>query len=117
MTTTRRSYPCLPRPSVHSVRLLGAVPLRTANRAPPHRLRRRPGGGHRRRSSAAGMPAGPGGCAVGGPGRESTVPSVVPASGGGGVFGAAGSHLLVGIPAVLDRLLGQPEQTFGLDRI
>ena len=47
----------------------------------------------------------------------STAPSVFPAGVGVEVFGTAGSHLLVGIPALFDRLFCQPEQPFGFDRI
>src|SRR6478736_7833211 len=42
---------------------------------------------------------------------------MLPAGVGMEVFGTAGSHLLVDIPALFDRLLGHPEQAFGLGRI
>ena len=94
-----------------------AAAPRTASRGRRRRRPRRRAGARRRASARAARPRRRAGCAGAGPGSRSTGPSASSAPAATKSLRAAGRHLLVGVPALRDRLLGEAVQALGLGRV
>src|SRR5207342_3219375 len=107
----RRSSRCRRRPSGRPARPPPAAAPRTASEERPRRLPRPRAAGRRRRCGTAARRTPRAGCATRGPCTWSLAPSVViPPGVGREIRGAAGGHLLIDLPALVDRLLREAPQ-------